>query len=223
MRCVYFEEKKISGDGIRNSLHPFLNGCQSLQLAIFYKKEKFDIIQKASIKFNHLQKDPLNWFRDKGFLHVVFKEKNTNSKPFHIINTHMNLFGKDIRYQQSLQICNYIRDCHLNSNQYPIIVTGDFNVDNYQDETIIILEEMLDLENITKEMGNTILFSNFYRDWFNKIHAFHEKQCDFTFIKNFNITFMYKTYIPGNDLYTDHEAFLLCIGHDNNDTCTFKT
>ncbi len=123
----------------------------------------------------------------------------------------MNLFGKDIRYQQSLQICNYIRD----TQQYPIILTGDFNVENHKDKSILILEELLGLENVTKEMGNTILFSNIYRDWFNKIHTFHEKQCDFTFVKKFYI--VNKRYISGNNLYTDHEAFLLYLGYEHED------
>ena len=145
----------------------------------------------------------MNWFRDRGFLHVTFKDKKNNQE-IHVFNTHMNLVGKDIRYKQSLQLCNHIRK-HT-SNQDCIIVTGDFNVENKHEKAITLFENDLHFDNISNGLGNTILFSNYYRDWFNRFNN-KEKQCDFTFIKNLQV--IMKQMVSGNNLYTDHECFFV--------------
>lgn len=50
-----------------------------------------------------------------------------NSKPLHVINTHLNPTGVDSRVQQAKELARAMKDFNLNSH---FVVAGDFNIDN---------------------------------------------------------------------------------------------
>jgi endonuclease/exonuclease/phosphatase family metal-dependent hydrolase len=100
--------------------------------AIFYKKDRFDVIEQKTFWLSETPQVPGSKSWDAAITRVVtyavLKEKATG-KSFVLFNTHFDHIGKEARKNSAILIKKFIADLK-NSSSYreiPILVSGDFN------------------------------------------------------------------------------------------------
>lgn len=104
--------------------------------AIFYKKEKFDVLTQNTFWLSETPKEPGSKSWDAAITRVVsyalLKDKSTG-KSFAYFNTHFDHIGKEARKNSARLIKSYIAGFQsgVEFGQYnknvPVLVSGDFN------------------------------------------------------------------------------------------------
>lgn len=135
------------------------------------------------IEFLNQKGDFLNWFRPRGFIQIIWKDK------IMITNTHLNHtdFCNEIQMQE---IINH----HLNI-QYPWFLVGDFNTESI----FIILEHM---EHLSKNIGFTFRYENDENIWRES-----SKQIDYIFFRPNKSKLDYD--LQKKKFDSDHDALIL--------------
>jgi len=94
---------------------------------IFYKKDKFDVVQQSTFWLSPTP-DSISKGWDAAIVRVctygLFKNKKTKQL-FWVFNTHFDHMGKLARLESAKLIIKKINE--LNTKNYPVIVSGDFN------------------------------------------------------------------------------------------------
>lgn len=98
--------------------------------AIFYKKEKFEVLSQKTFWLSETPEIPGSKSWDAAITRVVtyavFKDKDTGKK-FLYANTHFDHVGKEARKNSAELIKTYIAGFIAGTGKLPVIVSGDFN------------------------------------------------------------------------------------------------
>ncbi|HNV29866.1 MAG TPA: endonuclease/exonuclease/phosphatase family protein [Cyclobacteriaceae bacterium] len=97
--------------------------------AIFYKKDKFDVLKQNTFWLSETPEVPGSKSWDAAITRVVtwalLKDKSSG-KSFTYFNTHFDHIGKEARVKSAALIKKQIAELSVNDN-LPILVSGDFN------------------------------------------------------------------------------------------------
>lgn len=170
----------------------FLKGSPNLGVSVWWKKELFSVIHNKSYPFDHKGVDPLNLFRDRGYVSVYLEHVPT-TQIIHVVNTHMNIVSENDRLQQGDEVLN------ICGNIAPTFVVGDFNT-RRSDERVLWRFRNDGFE--TFHVGPTMCKSNPYRDWFNKMVTRRNQTLDHIFFKG---AFLVDRQIV-DEIYSDHKG-----------------
>jgi endonuclease/exonuclease/phosphatase family metal-dependent hydrolase len=119
---------------------------------IFYKKDKFDILQQSTFWLSPTP-DTVSKGWDAAIVRVctygLFKNKKTKQL-FWVFNTHFDHVGKVARLESAKLIIKKIQE--LNTKNYPIILSGDFNSRPEAEPSQYILANMQNSRSISKQV-----------------------------------------------------------------------
>ncbi len=139
----YYEPDFIGGQEVKHNqlkyLEENLNGYSYIGVGrddgkeageyscIFYKKDKFDVVQQSTFWLSPTP-DAVSKGWDAAIVRVctygLFKAKK-NKQLFWVFNTHFDHIGKTARLESAKLIIEKIKE--LNTKNYPVILSGDFN------------------------------------------------------------------------------------------------
>lgn len=130
--------------------------------AIFYKKNQFTILKSSTFWLSQTpEKVSMGWDAvcNRVCTYALFQNKATK-KIFWVFNTHFDHVGIEARKQSTILIMKKITE--LNTENFPVILMGDFNMES-TDESIKFIENHLnDSKSIAKNrFGPDGTFNNF--------------------------------------------------------------
>ena len=133
--------------------------------AILYRKKRFELEEKQTLWLSETP-DIVSKGWDGAFKRTVTlaKLKDLNTlKEFYYLNAHFDHIGEIARTESSNLILNKIDEY---SNDYPVILTGDFNYTSSSDGYKIITSKLFDAITISKQQstGGNITFNGFGED-----------------------------------------------------------
>lgn len=184
---------------VHRGARKFVTGTQEHGLAIWWKKDVFDLVSKTSVPFHNVGSDPLSFVRERGFVSTVLRHR-LSGRSFRVINTHLNLISAKDRLAQTEEILSFL--AATTSQQQPTVLVGDFNVENEQEPALTRLLQS-GFVDVFHGTGNTYLIGNPDSDWFGKMGS-GDKRCDFMLVRGLWAS-EFKL-ISGSDLRSDHEG-----------------
>lgn len=133
--------------------------------AIFYKKNKLEVIQSSTFWLSATpEKVSMGWDAvcNRVCTYALFQDKNTKQK-FWVFNTHFDHVGKEARKKSAVLILNKIKS--LNTENYPVFVTGDFNMEPSHESVTRIKQTLKDSKEIAElDFGPEGTFNGFHFD-----------------------------------------------------------
>lgn len=130
--------------------------------AIFYKKDLFEVLESSTFWLSETpEKASLGW--DAAYHRIctygLFRNLKTN-KVFWVFNTHLDHVGTQARMKSAKLILNKIKQ--LNSNNLPVILMGDFNMEDTHESIKYISENLRDSKLVADTVvGPSGTFNNF--------------------------------------------------------------
>lgn len=110
--------------------------------AIFYNSDKFKVLEHSTFWLSETP-DKVSFGWDAGCRRIctygLFEDKATKQKLW-IFNTHFDHVGNVARAESAKLIVRKIQE--INKGNYPVILTGDFNLEE-SDESIIYLSDVM--------------------------------------------------------------------------------
>ena len=147
--------------------------------AIFYKTDKFNIVKSGTFWLSESpEKVSMGWdaICNRICTYALLEDK-TSGKIFWLYNTHFDHKGKLARKNSATLILKQIKA--LNTEDYPVVLTGDFNMESNHESVKLIKEALSDSKQIAKlTFGPEGTFNGFY---FNKPVI---RRIDFIFVSN---------------------------------------
>lgn len=147
--------------------------------AILYRKKRFELEEKQTLWLSETPE-----FVSKGW-DAAFKRTFTiaklkdiiSSKEFYYFNTHLDHIGEIARTESSKLMLNKINEY---SNDYPVILSGDFNFTSISDGYKIITSQLSDSKFISRtgSIGGNITFNGFGKD------VLPDNKIDFIFLND---------------------------------------
>lgn len=133
--------------------------------AIFYKKEKFNLIKSNTFWLSQTpDKVGMGWDAvcNRVCTYALLEDK-MSGKHFWVFNTHFDHVGIEARKNSAILIIKKIKE--LNAENYPVILTGDFNMEPDHESIIYIKKTLKD----SKDIANVIFgpqgtFNGFHFD-----------------------------------------------------------
>lgn len=119
--------------------------------AIFYKKDKFEIIEQNTFWLSETpDKISKGWDADYERIatYVLFKDKKTK-KQIWVMNTHFDHIGKEARRNSALMILEKIKELKKKKD-VPVFITGDFNSVPTDEPIQFLTKELKDTRQISK-------------------------------------------------------------------------
>lgn len=119
--------------------------------AIFYKKDKFEIIEHNTFWLSETpDKISKGWDADYERIatYVLFKDKQSK-KQIWVINTHFDHIGKEARRNSALMILKKVKELKKKKD-VPVFITGDFNSIMTDEPIQILTKELKDTRAISK-------------------------------------------------------------------------
>ena len=112
--------------------------------AIFYKMNELKILESSTFWLSKTpDKVSMGW--DAAFKRVctyaLFENQKTKQK-FWVFNTHFDHVGVEARKNSTTLIIQKIKD--INTNNYPVMLTGDFNMEPSDESIQVILQSLND-------------------------------------------------------------------------------
>ena len=144
--------------------------------AVFYLKDKFDLVDSGTIWLSDTPDTPYTKHKDSGCTRIAtwatLKMKGTDKLYTHI-NTHLDHVSDEARVMQVKVLNTKIRE--LSGNGTPVICTGDFNAP----EKSVVYDEMLTTLKDSKYLAAQSDEGPTYHDYAN---AEVEETIDFIFV-----------------------------------------
>jgi len=133
--------------------------------AILYRKKRFSLEQKQTLWLSETPEIVSKGW-DAAFKRTVTVTKLKDiisSNEFYYFNTHLDHIGEAARTESSKMILNEIGKY---TNEYPVILSGDFNYRSSSDGYKIIVNKIFDTKLISKteSNGGNITFNGFGKD-----------------------------------------------------------
>jgi endonuclease/exonuclease/phosphatase family metal-dependent hydrolase len=133
--------------------------------AILYRKARFSPEQKQTLWLSETPEIVSKGW-DAAFKRTVTITKLTDiltSRELYYFNTHLDHIGEAARTESSIMI---VKEISKYSNEYPIILSGDFNYRSSSDGYKIITNKIFDTKLISKTEsdGGNITFNGFGKD-----------------------------------------------------------
>ncbi|WP_083702122.1 endonuclease/exonuclease/phosphatase family protein [Mangrovimonas sp. DI 80] len=150
--------------------------------AIFYKKDELKVLESSTFWLSQTpDKVSMGWDAvcNRVCTYALFENKTTKQK-FWMFNTHFDHVGEVARKNSAILIVEKIKE--LNKNNYPVVLSGDFNMESGHESIQYITKSLNDSKAVT-----TVAFGP--EGTFNGFH-FEEpvtKRIDFVFTSK-NIT-----------------------------------
>ena len=131
--------------------------------AIFYKKEKFKVLDSDTFWLSKTPKKPSkDW--DAAYpricTYALFQDKDTKQR-FWVFNTHFDHIGDVAREESAKLIISKIQE--LNKKNYPVFLSGDFNLEPNSDPIQYISKYMKQSKQVSEKVsfGPDGTFNNF--------------------------------------------------------------
>lgn len=118
---------------------------------LFYNSEKFKALKKGWFWLSETPEKPgLGWDAacNRICTWLVLKSKKSDQK-FMVFNTHFDHKGTQARNESAKLILRKIKE--LNTENLPVIMTGDFNLTPQQEPIAIISKELKDSKSVSKK------------------------------------------------------------------------
>lgn len=118
--------------------------------AIFYKKDKFKIIKSNTFWLSETPDQvSMGWdgVCNRVCSYALLEDKNSG-KIFYVFNTHFDHVGTEARKNSATLIIKKIKE--LNTKNYPVVLTGDFNMEVDHESIEHIKETLQDSKAIAK-------------------------------------------------------------------------
>lgn len=133
--------------------------------AIFYNNEKLKALQSSTFWLSQTpDKVSMGWDAvcNRVCTYALFENQKTKQK-FWVFNTHFDHVGKEARKNSAILILDKIKS--LNTENYPVFLTGDFNMEPDHDSILYIKETLRDSKEIAKvDFGPEGTFNAFHFD-----------------------------------------------------------
>jgi len=133
--------------------------------AIFYKKSKLKVVQSSTFWLSQTpEKVSMGWDAvcNRVCTYALFQDKKTEEK-FWVFNTHFDHVGKEARKKSAVLILEKIKS--LNTKNYPVFLTGDFNMEPSHESVTRIKQTLKDAKEITElDFGPEGTFNGFHFD-----------------------------------------------------------
>ena len=148
---------------------------------IFFNKSKFILIDHGTFWLSETPNEPSKGW-DAALNRIVtwgkFKSKVTG-KPFYVFNTHFDHIGVEARKNSAELISKKIEEL-INDQNYPVILTGDFNLTPEQEPVLLIKKFLKDSREISEQSpyGPVGTFNSF--DW----NAAMDERIDYIFVND---------------------------------------
>ena len=145
--------------------------------AIFYKKGKLNVLESSTFWLSETpNKVSLGWdaMFNRICTYALFEDKLSNKK-FWMFNTHFDHIGEVARKNSAILIIQKIKE--INTQNYPVILTGDFNMEENHESIQYIIKSLNDSKAIAKTtFGPDGTFNNF------EFHKPVTRRIDFIFV-----------------------------------------
>nr|WP_317041684.1 endonuclease/exonuclease/phosphatase family protein [Winogradskyella sp. J14-2] len=130
--------------------------------AIFYNKDKLDVIKSSTFWLSETPgKVSMGWDAvcNRVCTYALFQDKNTNRK-FWVFNTHFDHVGEEARKHSAILILAKIKS--LNTENQPVFLTGDFNMEPNHKSISLISKTLKDSKHICElDFGPQGTFNGF--------------------------------------------------------------
>jgi len=148
--------------------------------AIFYNSKKFKVLKASTFWLSQTpEKVSMGWDAvcNRICSYALFENKN-NGKRFYVFNTHFDHVGVEARKNSAILIMEKIAE--INSEKYPVILSGDFNMNENHESIKYITQYLNDSKSVSqlKPFGPSGTFNGF---------NFHEpvtNRIDFIFVSS---------------------------------------
>ncbi|HEY5689275.1 MAG TPA: endonuclease/exonuclease/phosphatase family protein [Yeosuana sp.] len=118
--------------------------------AIFYKSNKFKILSTSTFWLSQTpEKVSMGWDAvcNRVCTYALFENKNTN-KQFYVFNTHFDHIGVEARKNSAILMIQKIKE--INTEMHPVILMGDFNMQENHESIQYILKYLKDSKTVSK-------------------------------------------------------------------------
>ena len=133
--------------------------------AIFYKKNQLKILESSTFWLSQTpDKVSMGWDAacNRVCTYALFENQKTQQK-FWVFNTHFDHVGVEARKNSTTLIIQKIKD--INTNYYPVMLTGDFNMEPSHESIQVILQNLKDAKAAAKNtFGPEGTFNGFQFD-----------------------------------------------------------
>lgn len=118
--------------------------------AIFYKNNQFKVLKTSTFWLSETpEKVSMGWDAvcNRVCSYALFENKNTN-KQFYVFNTHFDHIGMEARKHSAVLIIQKIKE--INTERYPVILMGDFNMQEDHKSIQYISKYLKDSKTVSK-------------------------------------------------------------------------
>lgn len=133
--------------------------------AIFYKKEKLKVIESATFWLSQTpDKVAMGWDAvcNRVCTYALFENQETKQK-FWMFNTHFDHIGVEARKNSAILILDQIKS--INTQNYPVVLSGDFNMEPNHESIQLIKKSLLDSKEVANlDFGPEGTFNGFHFD-----------------------------------------------------------
>ena len=145
--------------------------------AIFYNQSKFKLLKEGTFWLSQTpEKVGLGWDAvcNRTCTYILIENKQTNQK-YWVFNTHFDHIGKVARANAAKLILQKAKT--INTENYPIILMGDFNVEPTDPIYNLLTNQLADCQKVSEQapLGNEGTFSGF------KFHEPLTRRIDYIF------------------------------------------
>ena len=117
--------------------------------AIFYKKDRIEVLESSTFWLSQTpEKVSMGWDAvcNRVCTYALFKDARTEQR-FWVFNTHFDHVGKEAQKNSAILIIQRIKE--INSQNYPVILMGDFNMEENHESIQFICENLKDSKKVS--------------------------------------------------------------------------